>query len=256
VFEIGNTLREARVRRNLTLQQVEEDIKIRVKYVQAMENEDWDVMPGVTYVKGFLRTYATYLGLDPEVIIGEFRSRAMAPSAEHHEPFGGSSVIGKPHSHRGRNTIVIVAIVCLIALGAIYALGLRNGGGSDEPTTNPGALGIGSPSPSPSTSPKPTSSPTGVPAWQKNLVKVEASGGDCWMEVRRNNSTGVVLFSGTLKKGDKKPFKGKDIWMSLGAPGNVRLNVQGKDVKLKSDTGPWTVEVIRGRVVQGPNVQG
>jgi cytoskeletal protein RodZ len=256
VFEIGNTLREARVRRNLTLQQVEEDIKIRVKYVQAMENEDWDVMPGVTYVKGFLRTYATYLGLDPEVIIGEFRSRAMAPSAEHHEPFGGSSVIGKPHSHRGRNTIVIVAIVCLIALGAIYALGLRNGGGSDEPTTNPGALGIGSPSPSPSTSPKPTPSPTGVPAWQKNLVKVEASGGDCWMEVRRNNSTGVVLFSGTLKKGDKKPFKGKDIWMSLGAPGNVRLNVQGKDVKLKSDTGPWTVEVIRGRVVQGPNVQG
>jgi cytoskeleton protein RodZ len=256
VFEIGNTLREARVRRSLTLQQVEEDIKIRVKYVQAMENEDWDVMPGVTYVKGFLRTYATYLGLDPEVIIGEFRSRAMAPSAEHHEPFGGSSVIGKPHSHRGRNTIVIVAIVCLIALGAIYALGLRNGGGSDEPTTNPGALGIGSPSPSPSTSPKPTSSPTGVPAWQKNLVKVEASGGDCWMEVRRNNSTGVVLFSGTLKKGDKKPFKGKDIWMSLGAPGNVRLNVQGKDVKLKSDTGPWTVEVIRGRVVQGPNVQG
>ena len=69
MFEIGTTLREARVRRALTLQQVEEDIKIRVKYVQAMENEDWDVMPGVTYVKGFLRTYATYLGLDPDVII-------------------------------------------------------------------------------------------------------------------------------------------------------------------------------------------
>ena len=146
MFEIGNTLREARVRRNLTLQQVEEDIKIRVKYVQAMENEDWDVMPGVTYVKGFLRTYSTYLGLDPDVIIGEFRSRGMTPSAEHHEPFGGASVIGKPHSHRGRNTIVIVAIVCLIALAAIYALGLLNDdGGNDEPTTKPGALGIGSP---------------------------------------------------------------------------------------------------------------
>ena len=45
-----------------------------------MENEDWDVMPGVTYVKGFLRTYSTYLGLDPDVIIGEFRSRGMVPS--------------------------------------------------------------------------------------------------------------------------------------------------------------------------------
>ncbi len=76
------------------------------------------------------------------------------------------------------------------------------------------------------------------------------------MEVRRNNSTGVVLFSGTLKKSDTRKFKGKDIWMSLGAPANVRLNVQGKDVKLKSDVGPWTVEVIQGRVVQGANVQG
>ena len=257
MFEIGNTLREARVRRNLTLQQVEEDIKIRVKYVQAMENEDWDVMPGVTYVKGFLRTYSTYLGLDPEVIIGEFRSRAVPPSQEHHEPFGGSSVIGKPHSHRGRNTIVIIAIVCLIALAAIYALGMMNDGdGTDEPTTQPGALGIGSPSPSPSKSPKPEVSSTAVPAWQKNLVKIEATDGDCWMEVRRNNASGVVLFSGTLQKGDREKFKGKDVWMSLGAPANVRLNVEGDNVKLKGDTGPWTVEVIEGRVVQGPDTQG
>jgi len=252
VFEIGNTLREARVRRNLTLQQVEEDIKIRVKYVQAMENEDWDVMPGVTYVKGFLRTYATYLGLDPDVIIGEFRSRGMVPSQEHHEPFSGSSVIGKPRSHRGRNTIVLVAVLCLIALAAIYVVGLVKGdGGDDEPTTTPGALGIVSPSASPSRSPQPEKSATATPAWQKNLVKLEAKGGDCWMEVRRNNSTGVVLFSGTLKDGGKKKFKGKDIWMSFGAPANVRLNVEGKDVRIKSDTGPWPVEVVQGRVVQG-----
>ena len=253
MFEIGNTLREARVRRNLTLQQVEEDTKIRVKYVQAMENEDWDVMPGVTYVKGFLRTYSTYLGLDPDVIIGEFRTRAMTPSAEHHEPFGGSSVIGKPHSHRGRNTIVIVAIVCLIALAAIYALGILNGsGGSDEPTTKPGALGIGSPSPSASKTPKPSTTATAISASQKNIVKVSAVGGDSWMEIRRKSSTGVVLFSGTLKKGDHKKFKGKDIWMSLGAPANVKLEAGGKKAKLKSDVGPWTVEVIQGRVVQGP----
>jgi cytoskeleton protein RodZ len=251
VFEIGNTLREARVRRNLTLQQVEEDIKIRVKYVQAMENEDWDVMPGVTYVKGFLRTYATYLGLDPDVIIGEFRSRGMVPSAEHHEPFSGSSVIGKPRSHRGRNTVVIVAVVCLIVLAAIYALGMMNSKDNDEPQTEPGALGISSPSPTPSKSPKPSATKTAVPAWQRDLIKVEATSGDCWMEVRRNNATGVVLFSGTLAKGDMKKFKGKDIWMSLGNPASVRLEAAGKKVALKSDVGPWTVEVVHGRVTQG-----
>jgi cytoskeleton protein RodZ len=252
VFEIGNTLREARVRRNLTLQQVEEDTKIRVKYVQAMENEDWDVMPGVTYVKGFLRTYSTYLGLDPEVIIGEFRSRGMVPSAEHHEPFGGSSVIGKPRSHRGRNTIVVVAVVCLLALAVIYALGMGWGKKSDEPTTQPGALGIsGSPSPKASKTPSPAASKTAVPAWQRYLVKVEAVGGDCWMMVRRNNDKGVVLYSGTLKKGEQKKFKGKHIWMSLGDPSSVKLEAAGKKVGLKSDVGPWTVEIVDGRVTQG-----
>ena len=86
MFEIGNTLREARVRRNLTLQQVEEDTKIRVKYVQAMENEDFDVMPGATYVKGFLRTYSEYLGLDPDVILDEYRSRVGPASAKARSP--------------------------------------------------------------------------------------------------------------------------------------------------------------------------
>ena len=252
MFEIGNTLREARVRRSLTLQQVEEDIKIRVKYVQAMENEDWDVMPGVTYVKGFLRTYSTYLGLDPDVIMDEFRSRGMVASQEYQEPFSGSSVIGKPRSHRGRNAIVIVAVVCLVVLGAIYAVGMWNGGGADEPNTKPAALGIDSPSPSPSKTPKPEESSTAVPAWKKNLVKIEAVDGDCWMEVRRDDAQGIVLFSGTLKQGETKKFKGKVIWMRLGAPANVRLEAAGEKAKLKSDVGPWTVEVIKGRVVQGP----
>lgn len=256
MFEIGNTLREARVRRNLTLQQVEEDIKIRVKYVQAMENEDWDLMPGVTYVKGFLRTYSTYLGLDPDVIIDEFRSRAMVASEEHHEPFSGASVIGKPLSHRGRNTIVLVAIVCLVVLGAIYAVGIWKGGGADEPTTKPPALGIDSPSPSPSTSPKPEPSSTGLPAWQKNLVRVEAVNGDCWMEVRREGPQGVVLFSGTVDDGDKQKFKGEVLWLSLGNPAAVRLEVQGKDVKVKGDVGPWPVLIDRGRVTQGSDTEG
>ncbi|MEI6727076.1 MAG: RodZ domain-containing protein, partial [Actinomycetes bacterium] len=241
--------------RNLTLQQVEEDTKIRVKYVQAMENEDWDVMPGVTYVKGFLRTYASYLGLDPDVIIDEFRSRGMSPAAEHHEPFSGSSVIGKPRSHRGRNTIVIVAVICLLVLGVIYVLGMRSNK-TDEPGTRPGALGISSASPKASTSPKPSSSTSAVPAWQKNLVKLTAAKGDCWMEVRRDSSTGIVLFSGTVKKGDHQKFTGKVLWISFGNPAVVQLEVQGKKVKVTGDVGPWPVIVNKGHVTQGPATQG
>ena len=108
MFEIGSTLREARVRRKLTLQQAEEDTKIRVKYLQAMENEDFDLMPGQAYIKGFLQTYAQYLGLDPAIILDEYRSRGTA--RQEHQPFGGASIIGKPHSHRRRNTLAFIAV--------------------------------------------------------------------------------------------------------------------------------------------------
>ena len=124
VFEIGSTLRETRVRRKTTLQQAEDDTKIRVKYIQAMENDDFDLMPSAAYVKGFLRTYSLYLGLDANVILDEYRSR-FEPNEEH-EPFGGNSALGRPHAHRRRNTLTFIAVVCLLILGLLYVLGRYN----------------------------------------------------------------------------------------------------------------------------------
>ena len=246
MFEIGNTLRESRVRRNLTLQQVEEDTKIRVKYVQAMENEDWDVMPGATYVKGFLRTYATYLGLDPNIMIDEYRSRGVAPAAERHEPFGGSSVIGKPRSHRGRNTIVFVAVICLLVLAVIYVLGM-NSDKDAEPPTKPGALGITSPSPTASKSPSPKASATVKPGL-RDVVTVEAVDGECWIQVRRDDESGIVLYSGTLQKGDRKSFKGKALWIRIGNPSVVALTIEGSKVKAIDGVDPVDVIVKNGKL--------
>ena len=64
MFEIGSSLREARARRKLSYDQVEAETKVRAKYIRALEDEEFDVLPSGTYVKGFLRTYAEYLGLD------------------------------------------------------------------------------------------------------------------------------------------------------------------------------------------------
>ena len=242
MFEIGNTLREARVRRNLTLQQVEEDTKIRVKYVQAMENEDFDVMPGATYVKGFLRTYSTYLGLDPDIILDEYRSR-VGPARENHEPFGGSSVIGKPHSHRGRNTLVFVAILCLLVLGVIWVLG--RGSGQNTPQTHPSALGIGG-SPTPKASPSTTPSQTAT-AQLKNVLKINAAFGDCWMQVRKDGATGSVLYTGTLTKGHSKKFKNKVLWVRLGSPSMVKLTVEGKTQPPLSGLNPADYIVKNGK---------
>jgi cytoskeletal protein RodZ len=243
VFEIGNTLREARVRRNLTLQQVEEDTKIRVKYVQAMENEDFDVMPGATYVKGFLRTYSEYLALDPEVMLDEYRSRGVK-TAEIQEPFGGVSMLGAPRSHRGRNTVVFVAVICLLVLGVIWILGR----GSDmQPSTKPGALGITSPSPSPSASNSAKPQQTTTPV-VKGELSISAPEGESWLEVRRDGSTGTVLFSGTVKKGKTRVFVGDVLWLRLGNPSAVRLRVEGRKIKPMTDAGPVDYILKNGKL--------
>ena len=76
--EIGETLREARMRRRIDMAEVEAATKIRAKYLRALENEEWDLLPGPTFVKTFLRTYAEYLGLDAAA---SSRSTASATSA-------------------------------------------------------------------------------------------------------------------------------------------------------------------------------
>ena len=75
MFEIGNSLREARLRQGFELPRVEADTKIRAKYLRALEEERFEVLPGETYVKGFLRTYSEYLGLDGQLYVDEFNSR-------------------------------------------------------------------------------------------------------------------------------------------------------------------------------------
>ena len=78
VFEIGNSLREARVRQGLDFAEVELATKIRAKYIRALEDEQFEVLPRGTYIKGFLRSYAEYLGLDGQLYVDEYNSRFVA----------------------------------------------------------------------------------------------------------------------------------------------------------------------------------
>lgn len=243
MYEIGSTLREARVRRNLTLQQAEEDTKIRVKYLQAMENEDFDLMPGVTYVKAFLRTYSGYLGLDANVMIQEYVSRIHHGD---HEPFGGSSMLGAPRGHRGRNTVVFVAVICLLVLAVIYVLGL-GGKGEKTPATRPGALGIVSPSPSASKTVKPSTSATPV---KHGEVRLTASSGDCWVEVRANDQAGAVLFAGTINQGGTKTFKGRKLWLRLGNPAALRILLDGSRMAPINEVGPLDYIATGGKLTR------
>jgi cytoskeleton protein RodZ len=78
--EIGTTLREARIRHKVNLAEVEQRTKIRVRYLRALENEEWDLLPGPTYTRSFIRTYASFLGLDGERPRSEM-ARASGPGS-------------------------------------------------------------------------------------------------------------------------------------------------------------------------------
>src|SRR5205085_6486195 len=78
MFEIGNSLREARSRRQIGIAQAEQATKIRGKYLRAIEEEQFDILPSPTYVKGFIRTYADYLGLDGQLYVDEYNSRFVS----------------------------------------------------------------------------------------------------------------------------------------------------------------------------------
>src|SRR5262245_66167300 len=104
VFEIGTSLREARNRQQLDLTEVEQATKIRSRYLQALEEEAFDVLPAQTYVKGFLRTYADYLGLDGQLYVDEYNSRYAVGDDELREPVVRSEErrVGKEGGDRWR----------------------------------------------------------------------------------------------------------------------------------------------------------
>ncbi len=237
MFEIGTTLREARVRRKLTLQQAEDDTKIRVKYIQAMENEDFEVMPSPAYVKGFLRTYSTYLGLDGNVILQEYYSRFQPD--EEHDVFGGSSAL-RPHPHRRRNTLAFVAVVCLLVLALIYFLGL---GSADNGKTPPVTVVSPPASPSASTTPTHSASPSSKPKPTALALVVTTTSAASWVEVREGSPTGTTLYAQTVPQGVTKTFHvpaGTKCYLRLGVPDAMTIKVDGKKMDALAETLPTT----------------
>jgi cytoskeleton protein RodZ len=143
--EIGETLREARMRRRIDMTEVETATKIRGKYLRALENEEWDLLPGPTFVKSFLRTYAEYLGLDARLLVEEYRQRYERPSTQDLTPFSARRGPGRRRrapALAGPVAVVLGGVVILLA--ALWVLGSFGGGGDDgtpavhtQPTATP-----------------------------------------------------------------------------------------------------------------------
>ena len=134
--EIGETLRETRMRRRIDMTEVEAATKIRAKYLRALENEEWDLLPGPTYVKSFLRTYAEALGLDGRLLVEEYKLRHERLSDVELQPITPRSARDRDRRRRkapGAGRDVAVAVVVLGIVGGLIALGqLSNDNGNSS----------------------------------------------------------------------------------------------------------------------------
>ena len=128
MFEIGNSLREARARQGLDVAQVELATKIRGKYIRALEEEQFDSLPAEPYVKGFLRTYADFLGLDGQLYVDEYDSRFVVDGLV--DAPVRTERLRRPVDHSFERRAVLLGLVGVVALAALVIVAWKFGGAS------------------------------------------------------------------------------------------------------------------------------
>src|SRR3954452_7355907 len=137
---IGATLREARMRARIDISEIESETKIRAKYLRALENEEWDLLPGPTYVKTFLRTYAEALGLDAKLLVEEYKLRHERLSEADQQPISPRSAQRarerRPPPRRGLRAGWLIAAIFVGLVVALYFLGKSTGGDSGDVTSD------------------------------------------------------------------------------------------------------------------------
>lgn len=142
-IRIGHVLSEARARAGLEIREVEAETKIRVKYLQALEDEQWDVLPSTAYAKGFLRTYAELLGLDGDALVDEFRRQVESGGGDDAYPLGDQVL--EPARRMGAGpggpSPWLLAGLAVVAIAAVLlVIGLTGGddGGKGRGEGHPG----------------------------------------------------------------------------------------------------------------------
>lgn len=233
MFEIGASLREARTRRGLTSEDVQKAIRIRDRYLTALEQEDWELLPGDAYTKGFLRAYAEFLGLDGNLYVDEFNGRY----ARHDEqPFMPETMapIGTRSVGLLRPLVAIGIIVAVVAGIASWQLSRSSGTAAPPaPSQGSGVPSTGAKKPKPVTHPStsPSKKHAVQPAAKPTRAVLTAARGRVWVLVRSGGPTGKVLFEGVLEQGKTLPLslsRSPRIWLRVGAPWALDVRVGGK----------------------------
>ncbi len=236
MFEIGNSLREARLRKELDFPELEQGTKIRAKYLRALEDEQFDQLPAPTYIKGFLRTYADYLGLDGQLYVDEYNLRYAQGDEVLERRIRGTAPARRPRPRQRRleSRIVWLALVGIAAVTALVIAAWRYGGEGNQtlPLT-------------PAVTPSAKSSAHGL--------VVRAVRGNSLLIVRTGSAGGKQKWNGTLAKGEAQRFDVKrGLWVYIGSPENVAMKLNSTPVTVGGSKPRSLMVTSRNVVPAGP----
>jgi len=250
MFEIGNSLREARRRRGLDMAACEQATRIRAKYLVALEEEHFDMLPAPAYCRAFLRSYADFLGLDGDRILDEYSSRFEPESDRMAEVRAAAEQRmarrrrflplppkPRPGGRRGGGAWQLVWIV-MGGAGAIALLVWAGASGRDtSPTAIPApptgsTVAVAPPVTAPPPAPPPPAPPPGV-----GLALTGAGDGGSYVQVRRSGPEGEIVYEGTLLPGDRRSWRDRNgLWMRVGWTPGLEVRINGRRVPAEGGT--------------------
>lgn len=239
MFAIGSSLKEARLRKGLDLASAAEATKIRSRHLQALEDEQFDVLPGQTYVRGFLKTYADFLGLDGQLYVDEYSSRFWVN--EDGTPATTRRKVRMRRKHHGRIELnmIVLTVVAIFGVTTLVIAAWKFGGAS---TTVPRKTVPATPAPPRTVTHRPVA-----------RLTVKAVGGSSLVDVHVLGSAGRVgrlVFHGTIERGKSQTFWGRALWLSISSPSHVALALNGSSPLALHGVCPRTVSVTPQQITQ------
>lgn len=256
--DLGKILRAIREQKNISLEQIQQDTKIRIKYLRAIEEGELSMIPGgQVYVKGFLKSYAESIGLQPSVVLNQYKQICNLVNNEEQEQeqeqedkkYASESTL--EHEDKGEKLINIKSVgipIAIVVIGALLFFGSRSLFKSKPPADlNPEPSRTTQPIKSPEKTPendslkpadktqkviiemvKDTSAETEYAIQDKTVdVTFEVVQRRCWILVKKD---GQLIFEGILKAGDKKSFTAeKELFIRVGDPQVIKYNINGQD---------------------------
>mgnify|MGYP003587116420 CR=1 FL=1 len=217
---VGDILKNEREKQDLSVKDVENGTNIRSLYISAIEENNYDVLPGEVYLKGFLRSYANFLNIDSDYILQSYKEQ-KGDSITEIETFQEKQILKpKKKVRKGRVTILFVAVILILV--AIFFFFANN-----DKQSATGSIAKEIVSSSMATVTKTESNKTNEKTNNKVILKAEFID-DCWIQVSSENK---VIFEGIVKAGEKNEWKAdKELNLKIGNAGAVKLNLNGKDL--------------------------